>query len=73
MEDLGRLDTAPDQLVVRSRNVGNNEQQGLSRAGCGRGEVGAELDRAMRAWRRELDEAEFIAGAVAVEPPPQSP
>jgi hypothetical protein len=39
--------------------------------GGARGQVGAELNRAPGAGRRELDQPKVLARAVGVEPPPQ--
>jgi hypothetical protein len=72
VEYLADLDTAPDQLVVRSLDVGNDEEQRLGGTWCYRREVGAELDRAARTRRGELDQTEFVGSPVGVKAPPQS-
>ena len=72
VEHLADLDTAGDELVARSLDVGDDQVEALGRAGRGRRDVRAELNRAPRAGRRELDDPEaVIEGEVGVEPPAQ--
>ncbi len=72
VEHLADLDTAGDEFVARSLDVGDDQVEALGRAGRGRRDVRAELDRAPRAGRRELDDPEaVIEGEVGVEPPPE--
>ena len=46
VEHLADLDTAGGELVARSLDVGDDQVEALGRAGRGRGDVRAELDRA---------------------------
>ena len=70
VEEFANLDSGGDQLVPGGDDVGN-DQECFGRTGSGRGDVLAEMDRATGARRRELKQAEIIAGgAVNVEPPP---
>ena len=70
VEHLADLDTEVDELVAGGLDIGDDQVQALRGAGHGRREVRAELDRAVRARRRELDDAEVLtAGPVRVEPP----
>jgi hypothetical protein len=56
---------------VRSLDVGDDQVKPLGRAGRGRCEVHAELDRVAGAGRCELDQTKVVTyGAVGVEPPP---
>src|SRR6185312_6767827 len=56
-----------------SPDVGDDQVQTLGRAGCGGGDLRAELDRAPRTRRRELHDAEAVVEReVGVEPPPES-
>ena len=72
VEHLADLDTAGDEFVARSLDVGDDQVQALGRAGRGRRDLRAELDRAPRAGRRELDDPEaVIEREVGVEPPPE--
>jgi hypothetical protein len=74
VEHLADLRTAGNQLVARSLNVGDDQVEAVGRAGRGRGDLRAELDRAPRTGRRELDHPEaVIEREVGVEPPPQVP
>ena len=47
---------APGQFVARRDDVGDDQVQALRRAGRGRGDPGAEPDRALRAGRDDLDD-----------------
>jgi hypothetical protein len=47
---------APGQFVARRDDVGHDQVQALRRAGRGRGDPGAEPDRAFRARRDDLDD-----------------
>src|SRR5580658_10390062 len=70
VKHLGYVDAERDNLGPRSLDVGDDQVQTLGRAGCRRGDVLAEDDRAPRARRRELDYAEvFTVVVVGVEPP----
>ena len=74
VEHLADLGTAGGEFAVRSLNIGNDQVQALGRAGRGRRDLRAELDRALRARRRELDDPDaVIEGEVSVEPPPEAP
>ena len=62
-----------DELVARRLDVGDDQLQALGRAGRGRRHALAERDRAARAGRRELDDAEGVAdGEVGVGPPAEA-
>ncbi len=70
VERLADRDTAAKQLFAGGLHVGDDQVQALGGAGCRRGDVLAEDDRAPRARRRELDHAEvFTVVVVGVEPP----
>ena len=72
VEHLADLDSATEQLVAGGLDVGDDQVQALGGAGCRRGDVLAEDDRAPGARRRELDHAQVVtAGEVGVEPPPE--
>src|SRR5438128_1623906 len=74
VEHLADLDTAGSQFTARSLDIGGDQVETLGRAGGGRRDVRAELDRAPGAGRRELDDPEaVIEGKVGVEPPPEAP
>ena len=74
VEHLADLGTAGGELVARGLDIGDDQVQALGRAGRGRRDVRAELDRARRARRRELDDPEaVIEGEVGVEPPSEPP
>jgi len=74
VEHLADLDTASDEFVARSLDVGDDQVEAVRRAGRGRRDVRAELDRAPRSGRRELNDPEaVIEGEVGVEPPPEFP
>ena len=61
------------QFVAGSRDVGDDQVLALGRTGRGGREVGAELDRAAGARRRELDQAEAAGGGdVGVDPPAEA-
>ena len=73
VEDLPDLDTAGEELLSRSLDVGHDQVQALGRPGRRRCELGAELDRAPGARRRELDDPEAVVeGEVGVEPPTEA-
>ncbi len=73
VECLADLDAATAQLAAGGRDVGDDQVQALGGAGCRRGDVLAEDDGAPGARRRELDDAEVVAGGeVGVEPPPEA-
>ena len=55
MEHLTDIDTAGNQLFTSSFNIGSDQVETLRRA---RRYLHAELDRAPRAGRRELDDPE---------------
>ena len=74
VEHLADLDAATEQLVAGGLDIGDDQVQALGRAGCRRGDVLAENDRAPGARRRELDHAEVLTAVeVGVEPPPEPP
>jgi hypothetical protein len=72
VERLADRDAAIEQFLAGGVDVGNDQVQALGGAGRRRGDVLAEDDRGRRAGRRELDDAEVVAGSeVSVEPPAQ--
>jgi len=72
VEDCADLGTAGSELVARSLDVGDDQVQTLGRAGRGRGDVRAELDRTSRTGWRELDDPKTVVeGEVGVESPPE--
>jgi hypothetical protein len=72
MERRADRDAAIEQFLAGGVDVGNDQVQALGGAGRRRGDVLAEDDRGRRAGRRELDDAEVVAGGeVSVEPPAQ--
>ena len=74
VEHLADLGTAGDELVACRLDVGDDQVEALGRARRGRRDVRAELDRARRAGRRELDDPEAVVeGEIGVQPPPQAP
>jgi hypothetical protein len=72
VEHLTHIDAACNKIDARSRNVGDDQVEALGRAwrrGC---DLRAELNRARRVGRRELNDAEaVIKREVGVEPPPE--
>ena len=74
VENHADLDTAGDEFVARSLDVGNDQVEALGRAARGRRDVRSELNRAPGAARCELDDPEAVVEAeVGVEPPPEPP
>src|SRR5882672_1231647 len=74
VEHLADLNSATEQLVARGLDVGDDQVQALRGAGCRRGYVLAEDDRAPGARRRKLDHAEVVTVVVVgVESPPEPP
>src|SRR5574341_703464 len=72
VEHLADLDAATKQLFAGGLDVGDDQVQALGGAGCRRGDVLAEDDRAPGAGRRKLDRAPVVTvGEVSVEPPPE--
>src|SRR5687768_195074 len=69
MEYLAHLDAAPHQLVARSLDVGDDQEQALGGSRLG---VLSEVNRALGARRRELDRAVVAVAEVGVEPPPET-
>ena len=74
MEHVADLHAATEQLVAGGRDIGDDQVQTLGGAGCRRGDVLAENDRASGARRRKLNHAEvFTADEIGVESPPEPP
>src|SRR5579864_5667952 len=72
MEHLTDLDTPGNELFASSFNMGNDQVKTLGRARRGRRCLRAELDRAPRAGRRELDDPESVVEwEICIEPPPK--
>src|SRR5215217_1697898 len=73
VEHLAHGDTAIDELGARRLDVGYDEIEFACRARHGRRAPGAELDRARRAWRRELDAPKRVTDhEVGIESPAQA-
>src|SRR6267378_2982733 len=73
VEHLADPGTTGDELVACSLDLGDDQVEALGRARRGRRDVRAELDRAPRAGRRELDDPEaIIESEIGVQPPPQA-
>src|SRR3954452_535500 len=62
--DIVDLDAARNQLVSRRDDVGDHEMQALHAPGRHLADPGADRDRARRALRAQLDNAEVVSGAV---------
>jgi hypothetical protein len=60
MEHLTNLDAAGNEIFAGSFDIGNDQVETLSGARRGRRYLRAELNRAPRAGRRELDDTESI-------------
>src|SRR5215217_8231451 len=72
VEHLAHVDTAIDELGAGRLDVGYDEIKSACRARHGRRTPGAELDRARRAWRRELDAPKRVTDhEVGIEAPAQ--
>ena len=73
MRHLAHVDTAGDELGARCLDVRHDEIEARRRARHGRRDAGAEVDRARRAWRRELHDPKRVAhDEVGVDPPAQA-
>src|SRR5262249_10520768 len=74
VEHLADPGPAGDELIARRLDVGDDQVEALYRAGRGWRDLRAELDRARRAGRRELDDSEAVVeGEIGVQLPPQAP
>src|SRR5262249_7096577 len=72
MEDLTDLDIAGNELFASRFNIGNDQVETLGGARRGRRYLRAELDRAPRAGRRELDDPKSVVEwKIRIEPPPK--
>src|SRR5580704_15163825 len=72
MEHLTDLDAAGNELLASSFNLGNDQVETLGRARRGRRYLRAELNRAPRAGRRKLDNAESVVEwEICIELPPK--
>src|SRR5215207_8472618 len=71
MEYLTDLDTALQQVVARSLDVGNNQEHPLGGSRCALAGL-AKVNRALGSRRRELDCALIAVAEVGVEPPPET-
>src|SRR5215472_1594360 len=72
MEYLTDFDTAGNKLFASRFNIGNYQVETLGRARRGRRYLRAELDRAPRAGRRELDHPESVVEwEICIQPPPK--
>src|SRR5215469_8350543 len=70
MEHLTDLNTAGNELFASSFNIGNDQVETLGRPRRGRRYLRAELDRAPRAWGRELHHPESVLEwEICIEPP----
>ena len=73
MEHFAHVGAATGELGARCLDVGHDEIESLGRAGRGRRDSLAEVDRRRRAWRRELHDPKRVTdGEVGVEPPAQA-
>ena len=71
---LAYFDTAGEELVMRSLDIGDGEVGAVSRARRSRGNVRAELHRTSRPrWSKLHDSEAVIETEVGVEPPPEVP
>ena len=69
VEHVAHLHAAGHEVFASFLDVRDDKELGLARARRSRGDVGAELDRARRAGRRELNQANVVFHPVGVEPP----
>src|SRR5271167_1365521 len=60
VEDIADLDTATEQFAAGGLDVGDDQVKALGGAGCRRGDILTEDNRAPGARRRELDYAEVV-------------
>ena len=73
MKHLAHLNAAVDELGARCLDVGYDEIKSACRARHGRGDSRAEVDRARRAWRRELYDPKLVTDdEVGVQSPTQA-
>jgi hypothetical protein len=72
VEHFAHVDTASDEIGARYLDIGHDEIKSACRSWLGRCDSCAEVDRARRAWRRELYAPKRITDdEVGVEPPIQ--
>src|SRR6202048_1377282 len=72
MEHLTDLDTAGNEIFAGSFDIGNDQVETLGGARRGRRYLHAELNRAPRPGRRELDDPESVVEwEICIEPPPK--
>src|SRR4051794_999194 len=72
VEDLPNIRAGVDEILSSLVDVGDDQVGRLSRTRFSRGQPDAELDRAGRPRRRQLDDSQGLAGRdVGVEPPTQ--
>src|SRR5580704_14214099 len=72
MEHLTNFDTAGNEILASSFDIGNDQVETLGGARRGRRYLHAELNRAPRPGRRELDDTESIVEwEICIEPPPK--
>src|SRR5262245_9582524 len=70
VDHFAHVDAATDELGTRGHDIGHDEVKSACRARWGRGDPFAEVDRARRAWRRELYDPKLVTDReVGVEPP----
>ena len=73
MEYFAHVGAAIDEFGARRLDVGHDEKKPPCRARRGRRDARAEVDRARRAWRRELHDPKRVADdEVGIEPPAQA-
>src|SRR5277367_3011027 len=73
VEDFADLGAARCKRFACGVDIRDDQIKALGGARCRRRQLGAELDRARRTWRRELDDAEAVVeGEVGVEPPAEA-
>ena len=73
VEHFAHFDAVADEFGARRLDVRHDKIKPACRAGRGRRDAGAEMDRGRRARRRELHRPERVADdEIAVEPPAQA-
>src|SRR4051812_35292245 len=68
MEYLAHLDTAPEEVVTRSLDVGDHQEHALRRSWCALAGL-SEVNRSLGSRRGELDRAVIAVAEVGVETP----
>src|SRR5829696_6490 len=71
VKHVAHIEAVSDEVGARRLDVGYHEVKSACRARHGRCEPGAEVDRARRAWRRELHQKCVADDEVGIEAPAQ--